>query len=109
MQVDSRSARLASAMKQLRTQHVAVQLPALEQGGEASALEASVLLNPLSKVGRCSMCGSLVLDRPDTNVRQANALSRRTWRWQSRQCPDVRIGQITSGLTADGPEAGAGA
>lgn len=48
-QVDPRSARLSKAMQQLRTQHVAVQLPALEHNGEASALQASVLLNPLSK------------------------------------------------------------
>ena len=39
-------------MQQLRTQHVAVQLPALEHNGEASALQASVLLNPLSKASR---------------------------------------------------------
>ena len=39
-------------MQQLRTQHVAVQLPALEQNGDASALQASVLLNPLSKARR---------------------------------------------------------
>ena len=49
LQVDPRSARLSKAMQQLRTQHVAVHLPALEHNGEASALQASVLLNPLSK------------------------------------------------------------
>lgn len=69
MQVDSRSARLAAAMKQLRTEHVVVKLPALEQGGEASALEATVLLNPLSKVGlslmplHCSAQQQLILCR----------------------------------------------
>lgn len=49
-QVDSRSARLAAALDQLRTKHVGVMLPPLEQGGAPSALTARVLINPLSKV-----------------------------------------------------------
>ncbi len=48
--MDPRSARLASALDQLRTEHAGVTLPPLSPEGAPSALTARVLLNPLSKV-----------------------------------------------------------